>query len=204
MIAFALTDALVTIGAILGIYLLWPHRRDGKVRMIRLGLGLMGFAALVGAIRFASGQVDDLAEIHSLTSQFAAAAGLLLIAIGLLLKANDARLDPGITRYVRYGIPMLVIFLMIFPGTGGVLGFLPTLAFILGLVGSGMLIMHGQRPAGLAWLASFLVLGVASILIGGSRTEATFGITNWHLYHALLGIWAVMVGEATKRVMARS
>jgi len=203
MIAFAMTDALVTIGAIIGIYLLWPHRRDGKVRMIRIGLGLMGFAALIGAIRFASGEVEALEPAHSLASEFAAAAGLLLIAIALLLKTNSVKLDVGITRYIRYGIPALVAFLMIFPGTDVVIGFMPTLAFIIGLGASGMLIMHGQRAAGIAWLASFIVIGIASILIGGSRTEATLGITNWHIYHALLGIWAVMVGEATKRLMVR-
>ena len=203
MIAFALTDALVTVGAILGIYRLWPHRRDGKVRMIRLGLGLMGFAALIGAIRFASGLVNELELVHSLASTFAAAAGLLLISVGLILKVNAVKMDAGITRYVRYGLPALVAFLMFFPGTGPVISLIPLLALALGLVASGLLILKGKQSTGLVWLASFALIGLASMLIGGSRTESTFGITNWHLYHALLCIWAVLVGEATKRLMAR-
>ncbi|WP_291843586.1 hypothetical protein [Maricaulis sp.] len=203
MIAFALTDALVTIGAILGIYLLWPHRRDGKVRMIRLGLGLMGLAALIGAVRFASGLVDELELAHSLASTFAAAAGLLLISVGLTLKVNAVKMDTGITRYVRYGLPAIVAFLMFFPGTGPIIGSIPVFGLILGIVASGMLVLKGKQSTGLVWLASFALIGLASVLIGGSRMESTFGITNWHLYHALLGIWAVLVGEATKRLMAR-
>ena len=183
MIAFAITDALVTVGAILGIYLLWPHRRDGKVRMIRFGLGFMGFAALIGVIRFAS--------------------GLMLIAVALLLKTNAAKVDVGVIRYVRYGIPAVVAFLMFFPGTGTIVGFLPMLAFIIGLIASGLLNLHGQRSAGLAWLASFFVIAFASIVVGASRTESTLGITDWHIYHALVGVWAVMVGEATKRLWDR-
>ncbi|RKQ96618.1 hypothetical protein [Maricaulis maris] len=203
MIAFALTDALVTVGAILGIYLLWPHRRDGKVRMIRLGLGLMGIAALIGAVRFASGQVNELEWAHSLASTFAAAAGLLLISVGLILKANAVKLDSGITRYVRYGLPALVAFVMFFPGTGPVISALPLLGLALGATASVMLILKGKQSTGLVWLASFALIGLASVLIGDSRSESTFGITNWHLYHAMLGIWAVLVGEATKRLMAR-
>ncbi|OLF75331.1 hypothetical protein AWH62_05785 [Maricaulis sp. W15] len=203
MIAFALTDALVTVGAILGIYLLWPHRRDGKVRMIRLGLGLVGFAALIGAIRFASGQVNEMELAHSLASTFAAAAGLLLISVGLILKVNAVKLDAGITRYIRYGLPATVAFLMFFPGTDPIISFIPVLALVLGTVASGLLIVKGRQTPGLVWLASFALIGLASVLIGGSRMESTFGITNWHLYHAMLGIWAVLVGEATKRLMAR-
>ncbi|WP_339332627.1 hypothetical protein [uncultured Maricaulis sp.] len=203
MIAFAITDALVTVGAILGIYLLWPHRRDGKVRMIRFGLGFMGFAALIGVIRFASGQIDEMAVAHSQASEFAGAAGLMLIAVALLLKTNAAKVDVGVIRYVRYGIPAVVAFLMFFPGTGTIVGFLPMLAFIIGLIASGLLILHGQRSAGLAWLASFFVIAFASIVVGASRTESTLGITDWHIYHALVGVWAVMVGEATKRLWDR-
>lgn len=203
MIAFAITDALVVIGAGVGIYLLWPHRRDGKVRMIRFGLGFMGFAALIGVVRFSSGQINELAGLHSLATDFAGAAGLLLIATALMLKTRAVKLDTGITRYIRYGIPALVAFLMFFPGTGGLVDLLPTLAFILGVIACIMLIMHGQRPAGLVWLASFALIGAVSILVGGSRSESTLGITNWHIYHATLGIWAVMVGEATNRLMKR-
>ncbi|WP_323760899.1 hypothetical protein [Maricaulis sp.] len=203
MIAFAITDALVVIGACLGIYLLWPYRRDGKVRMIRFGLGFIAFAALIGVVRFASGQVSELAGLHGMATDFAGAAGLLLIATGLMLKTRAVKLDSGITRYIRYGIPALVAFLMFFPGTEALINLLPILALVIGVAASVMLVMHGQRPAGLVWLASFVLIGAVSLLIGGSRTESTLGITNWHIYHAALGIWAVMVGEATKRLMRR-
>ncbi|ABI67132.1 MAG: hypothetical protein ACJAU5_000981 [Maricaulis maris] len=203
MIAFAITDALVVVGAFLGIYLLWPHRRDGKVRMIRFGLGFMAFAALIGVVRFASGQVTELAGLHGMATDFAGAAGLLLIATGLMLKTRAVKLDSGVTRYIRYGIPALVAFLMFFPGTTTLISLLPILALVIGLAASAMLTLHGQRPAGLVWLASFVLIGAVSLLIGGSRTESTLGITNWHIYHAALGLWAVMVGEATNRLMKR-
>ena len=199
-LAFALTDFLVVIGAGLGIYRLWPDRRNGKVRMIRLGLALMGLAALVGTVRFAAGLVSELADIHSMTSRFAAAAGLMLIAIAPALKLAVPKLDVGLARYIRYGIPVLAAAFVLFPGLGGIADAMPVLALLVGFGASGWMLLRGSRQAGAMWLGSFALLAFASLAIGGSRTETTLGVTNWHLYHALLGIWAVSVGEATRRL----
>ena len=62
---FALTDFLIVIGAGFGLWRLWPFRKDGRVRMIRLGLIALALAALVGTLRFAAGLEDALAPWHS-------------------------------------------------------------------------------------------------------------------------------------------
>ena len=202
-LAFAFTDALVTVGALVGIWRLWPERRHGQVRMVRLGLVLMGLAGAVGAIRFASGQVDGaMATAHAIASDYAASAGLVLIATGLVLTAFRIDLPAGVTRYVRYGIAVFVAFIMAFAGSDGFIGALPALALLAGLAGSGALLTRRDWPAGLIWLASFALLAFASLAIGGSREATTLGLANWHIYHTLLGIWAVLTGEGARRLFA--
>ena len=201
-LAFALTDFLV-VGVTAGLWRLWPQRRHGEVRMIRMGLVLMALAALVGTIRFASGAVDGpLATAHGIASNYAAAAGLLLIATGLALTAFRVRLPAGVTRYVRMGIPVFIAFLLIFPGSDTLLGALPALALLIGLAGSGALLTRRDWPAGLVWLAAFGLLAFASLVIGGSREATTLGLANWHIYHTLLGVWAVLTGEGAWRLFS--
>jgi len=203
-LAFALTDFLVVIGAAIGLWRLWPERRHGEVRMIRMGLVLMALAALVGTVRFASGEVDGpLATAHGIASSYAAAAGLLLIATGLALTAFRVRLPGGVTRYIRMGIPVFIAVLLIFPGSDTLLDALPALALLAGLAGSGALLTRRDWPAGLIWLASFALLAFASLAIGGSRETTTLGLADWHIYHTLVGIWAVLTGEGARRLFAR-
>lgn len=199
---FALTDFFVAIGCGLGIWRLWPHRRKGDVRMVRLGLAFIGLAALIGAARFASGQISELAPLHSLASTFAGAAGMLLIALGLAWKAFPIRMAPGVGRYLRVGIPVLTVGLMAWPGSEDILALIPKLALLLGLAASIALFVHRRWQTGLIWLFAWLLLGFASIAIGGSREATTFGIANWHVYHTLLALWAVLAGEAMRRVIA--
>jgi hypothetical protein len=199
---FALTDFLVVIGAGLGLWRLWPHRRDGKVRMIRLGLVLTALAALVGTLRFASGQVEALSVWHGIATDFAAAAGLVLIATGLALKASAVKLPAGITRYIRIGIPVVVAFMMAFPGLDRLAGTLPAAAVLAGLAASGALLTRRHWSAGLLWLTGFILIAVASLAIGASREATTLGLANWHIYHALTGVWAAMTGEAARRLFA--
>lgn len=201
-LAFALTDFLVVIGAGAGLWRLWPHRRDGKVRMVRLGLVLMGLAAAVGTVRFASDQVEALAPAHGLASAFAGSAGLMLIAAGVALKAFGIRLPAGVTRYVRIGIPVFVGFMMLFPGLDRLVDAVPVLALLTGLAAGGALLTRRHWLAGLLWLAVFALIAFASLAIGGSREETTLGVANWHVYHALLGVWAALAGEATRRLFA--
>jgi hypothetical protein len=199
---FALTDFLVVIGCGLGIWRLWPHRARGDVRMVRLGLAFIGLAALVGAVRFASGQVEELAQWHSLASTFAGSAGMVLIALGLGWRAFPIPMAPGVGRYLRVGIPVLVVGMMAWPGSEDILALLPKLALLLGLTASLALLFHRRWQTGLLWTFAWLLLGYASIAIGGSRDETTFGIANWHIYHTVLALWAVLAGEAMRRVIA--
>jgi hypothetical protein len=200
---FALTDFFVVLGCGLGIWRLWPHRRKGDVRMVRLGLALVGIAALIGTIRFASGQVDELAQWHSQASRFAGAAGMLLIALGIAWEGIPIRLSPGIGRYLRVGIPVLVAIAMLWPGGEGLVALLPQAALLLGLIASLALLWHRRWQVGALWLAAWILLAVDSTLIGGSREITTFGIAHWHIYHTLLGLWAVLTGEAMRRTIAR-
>jgi hypothetical protein len=200
---FALTDFLVVIGCGLGIWLIWPHRSKGDVRMVRLGLVFIGLAALVGAVRFASDQVVEMAQLHSLASTFAGTAGMLLIALGVAWEGFPIALPPGIGRYLRVGIPVVTVGMMAWPGSEDILALIPKLALLLGLAASIALLVHRRWQTGLIWLFAWLFLGFISMAIGSSREATTFGIANWHVYHTLLALWAVLAGEAMRRVIAR-
>ncbi|WP_417488429.1 hypothetical protein [Maricaulis sp.] len=199
---FALTDFLVVIGCGLGIWRIWPHRSRGDVRMVRLGLAFIGLAALIGAVRFASGQITELTQLHSLASTFAGAAGMLLIALGLAWKAFPIAMAPGVGRYLRVGIPVLTAVMLAWPGSDGVLALMPKLALLLGLAASAALLVHRHWQSGLIWLFAWLLLGFASIAIGASRELTSLGLANWHIYHTILALWAVLAGEAMRRVIA--
>tara|TARA_R110002072_G_scaffold45093_6_gene125487 strand:+ start:3462 stop:4076 length:615 start_codon:yes stop_codon:yes gene_type:complete len=199
---FALTDFFVVIGCGLGIWRLWPHRRRGDVRMLRFGLAFVGIAALIGAVRFGTGQIEALAPWHSGASTFAGAAGMILIALGLAWEAFPIRMAPGVGRYLRIGIPVLTAGMLAWPGSEGVLALMPKLAMLLGLAASIALLVQRHWQTGLVWLFAWLLLGFASMAIGGSRDMTTFGIANWHIYHTLLAVWAVLAGEAMRRLIA--
>ncbi len=197
---YALTDFLIVLGAGFGLWRLWPHRRDGRVRMIRLGLIAMGLAALVGTVRFATGQEDALAQAHSLTSDFAGAAGLFLIALGAALALLKKPLPPAGTRYLRIGIPVFIAFLLIFPGLGGVAGLIPPLALLLGLATGGALLTRKDWVPGLLWLTALGGIGLVSLTLGASRETTTLGLANWHIYHSVLALCMAAMGEATHRL----
>lgn len=202
-LAFALTDFLVVIGVAAGLWRLWPHRRHGEVRMVRMGLVLMAVAAATGTLRFASGQIDALAGAHSLASTFAGAAGLALIATGLAIKAFAISLPAGVTRYIRVGIPVFTAFMLLFPGLSDLVGLVAPASLIAGLAASGALLARRHWRAGLLWMSAFALIAAASLAIGASREATTLGIANWHIYHTLLAIWAVLVGEATRHSLGK-
>ena len=202
-LALAFTDFLVVIGVAAGLWRLWPQRRYGEVRMVRLGLVLMALAAATGTVRFASGQIDALAGAHSLASTFAGAAGLALIATGLAIKAFAINLPAGVTRYVRVGIPVFVAFMLLFPGLSDLVGLVAPASLIAGLAASGALLTRRHWQAGLLWLCAFALIALASLAVGASREATTLGITSWHIYHTLLAVWAVLVGEATRRSLGK-
>ncbi|WP_203290974.1 hypothetical protein [Maricaulis parjimensis] len=201
---FALTDFLVVIGAGIGLWRLWPYRKDGRVRMVRLGLIALALAALIGTVRFAAGLDTELAPWHSLASDFAASAGFLLIALGAALALLKKPLPPAGTRYLRVGIPVVIAFFLVFPGLGAVADLIPPLALLLGLATGGALLTRKDWIPGVLWLASFGLVGVVSLALGGSREIATLGIANWHVYHAVLGLCAAGMGEATRRLYSHT
>ena len=197
---YALTDFLVVIGVGVGLWRLWPHRRDGRVRMIRLGLIALALAALVGTVRFAAGLEQALADAHSLTSDFAGSAGLFLIALGAALALLKKPLPPVGTRYLRIGIPVIIAFLLVFPGLGVVADLVPPVALLLGLATGGALLTRKDWVPGTMWLLAFGGIGLVSLTLGGSREVTTLGLANWHIYHAVLGLCAALIGEATRRL----
>ncbi len=197
---YALTDFLVVIGAGFGLWRLWPHRRDGRVRMIRLGLIALALAALVGTVRFAAGLEDELAPAHSLTSDFAASAGLFLIALGAALALLRKPLPPVGTRYLRIGIPVVIAFFLVFPGLSAVVSLVPAAALLLGLATGGALLTRKDWVPGTMWLVAFGAIGLVSLALGGSREETTLGLANWHIYHTVLAACAALMGEATRRL----
>ena len=191
---YALTHFLVVIGVALAVWRIWRQRPDGPTANLLIGLGLFAVAAAIGTVRFATGAVDALQEQHSLWSAFAGVSGLLLIATSSVrltwLSGPRSQLDQGILLAVVAG----------YIGASGFLSpsMIAPIAVLLGLSATAWLAWRRNWRPALLWLASWTTLILASTAVGGSREETMLGVANWHFYHALLAIWAVLVGEAVR------
>lgn len=205
---YALTDFLVVIGVAIAVWRsmigagyqqLEARRTAGK------GLATFAFAALIGTIRFfelgdfrlfPNGEAA-LAAHHSWLSNYAAVSGLAFVMAGQAALLCRARLSRIATAVGLIVISMLGIFAQ----TAGLIAWLSAFPILWTSMGLGLafysVYRRSYRPA-LFWLASWLLLIFASTAIGGSREETTLGIANWHIYHALLAIWAILVGEAVR------
>ena len=93
--------------------------------------------------------------------------------------------------------------MMLWPGLAGFVALLPQLALLAGSIGAVAMFVRGPRPAAALWLAAFALLIFASVVVGSSRATTTFGLADWHIYHALVGVWAILTGEATRRTLVR-
>ncbi|MBR9824621.1 MAG: hypothetical protein GYB36_02315 [Alphaproteobacteria bacterium] len=191
---YALTDFLVVIGVAIAVWRIWHQRPDSPTVNLLIGLSAFALAATIGTVRFATGAIDALQAQHSYWSAFAGVSGLLLIAISSVrltwLSGRRHRLDQGI----------LVALIAGYFGASAVLSatMIAPIALLLGLSSTAWLAWRQNWRPALFWLASWLLLIFASTAIGSLREEITFGIANWHIYHALLAIWAVLVGEAVR------
>jgi len=191
---FALTDFLVVIGVVIAVWRIRGTRDRLSHADTTTGLALFALAALVGSIRFLSDQVEGLQDAHSLASSTAAILGTPLLALGTSRSLHVlTRRSPA-----YYGV-VGALLLLGFLGMLGVtdLQLIASLSALFAIVSSGYA-LYRRRPGATLWLASWLLLLFASLAIGGSREVTTLGIAHWHIYHALLGVWAVLVGEAVR------
>ncbi|MHA6288013.1 hypothetical protein [Maricaulis sp. CAU 1757] len=186
----ALSDALIILAVGAGLVRIWPWRRRGPARFVRLGLILIGLAALVGALRYGLGGDGVLPDLHTMTSRLAASAGLLLIATGGLFAVDPDRVPPALSRYVRVAIPVVLVLVVIWPGTSGLIGLVSALAVLIGLGTAGLLLVRQRRVSGAAWGAAWLVILATSWTTG-------------HVSHALIALFAVLAAEALRRTLPR-
>lgn len=186
---FALTDFLVVIGVAIAVWRMRPVLEQNYPRLVAAGLAFFAIAALIGTVRFASGEVDALARWHSVASSTAGIWGVLLIFQG----------QRGPVALSSSGFLILTIIIVLALLTDVELAWL---GYLCVAAGTSLALVQtfssvDYRPHVL-WLASWMLLIFASLAIGASREITTLGIAHWHIYHALLGVWAVLVGEAAR------
>lgn len=197
---FALTDFAVVLGAGFAIWLMRDRVLTGPTLLVGVGLALMALAALTGTIRFATGQIDEWAAVHSITSGFAAIAGLGLVMLGQVMAISGFKLQTPQYALVCSGAAIAAILILLMPGAAGLISLIGIMILAFGIGAGTWYVFRGNARTGALWIGCWLLLGFISTFIGGSRELSTFGVANWHIYHISLGVWAVLVGLATIRL----
>jgi hypothetical protein len=200
---FALTDFAVVLGAGLGIWLLRGRLAASPGLFVAVGLGLMAGAALTGTVRFATGQIDQLAAAHGLTSAFAGVAGLGLIVTGQALSVFGIKLSANADKIGLVMAVALALLILSVPGGVALVRPLALIILTVGVLSGIWQVIRGSAQVGALWILCWLLLGFVSVVIGGSRELTLYGIAHWHIYHVSLGIWAALTGWASVHLVSQ-
>ena len=146
------------------------------------GAALFGVAAAIGTVRFSTGLVEPLAQVHRLASQTGGLVGFLLLLLAL---ASAAGLS------VRPWIAALTVALLVgvaagLPPTG------PVIAVAALVAGAGLLAAAPGRPAErlAAPLAYGLMLPDVLIVRNAAWLDPA---VRWHAYHAVIALWLALL-----------
>ncbi len=167
--------AIVSLGG--GVLLI---RLGGRSRTLGgIGLGIVGFAAALGACRH--GVAPVLEPVHVAATQFASVVGVPLIGVGFLaasLRKQEWRHNLALAALV--GLPGLAILLSWIPGYSLAIG---ALAMVVIAVTSGRRLSgKDQRNAGLAGLAGALLTMSAGLFMGTEGQLLGFDRIDWFHY----------------------
>ena len=177
-IHYAISDGLV---ALIGAWGAWRLVKSGQL-MAALGITLFGVAGAIGAVRFTSGLIDPLADVHRYASQIGGLAGLCLILSQVFRMTG--RLVSSVSSIV--GATAIAGTAIIAPAAGAFF-------FIAGLVGGMLLLWLGVGPEyrnirgaiGFGVMLPNLLFVRKSVFLAADL--------SWHLYHVVVALWLAII-----------
>lgn len=175
---FAISEAMVALASIwTGVVL---FRRNQP--LAAAGVAMFGLAAAVGTVRFSAGLVEPLAQAHRLMSQTGGLVGFLLLLLALAPTAG-LKARPWVGALALVALLGLTASL---PFTG------PIVAVGALVAGAVCLAMTPGRPSERLVAAAAYGLMLPDILLVRNAAWLDPSV-RWHLYHALIALWLLML-----------
>ncbi len=168
---YALSEALIVVGAIIAIRRTWQLDR-----WFAIGLAVIALAGLIGAIRIVGGMTGNIVIIHDFLSRFGSLFGLGCMVGALLGWRTPHAPILGLTAAATA---------LAVPVTG-----LPIMAALL--LGGAVLAYRGAAGAKLLAAISFGSLVLAPLASAPFRPNDL--AIAWHVFHTLVAAWFVLVG----------
>jgi hypothetical protein len=175
---YAVSEALVALmSAWTGVVLM---RRDQ--RLAAAGVALFGLAAVIGTVRFSTGLVEPLAQVHRLASQTGGLLGFLLLLMALASPA-------GLSVRPWVAALGLVVLLGLTAGLPMVGPFIVVAALV---AGAGLAATAPGRPAERIAAAVAYGLMLPDVLIVRNAHWLDPAV-RWHVYHAVIALWLALL-----------
>jgi hypothetical protein len=175
---YAFTDGLVAVTAAWGA---WRLARSGLWRGA-VGIAMFGVAGAIGTVRFASGLVEPLADVHRFVSQIGGVFGLCLVVSQIATLAGK-----------RHALLSALVGAAAIAGLGIVMPAVGALAFVVALVGGGVLLWLGDGPSQ-RHLSAAIGFGIMLPNVVLLRQSAALSPDlRWHLYHVIVALWLVVI-----------
>lgn len=176
---YAISEAFIVLAAL---YCGWKLFHRGQW-MGAIGVLLFGAAASIGVYRFPSGQVQELAAVHSWAGQIGGLVGMSLIASECIRKALLASGKTGAMKAYLVVMVLSLLIALLKPALAVPLFLLWSLICIVGA--SALPAKSMIKRFGSAALASLMLLNVVFLRQSNHLTQDV----SWHAFHTLIAIW---------------
>ncbi|MFZ1742357.1 MAG: hypothetical protein WAT93_05860 [Pontixanthobacter sp.] len=176
---FALSELLIVLAAVI----CGTSFGKSKLRLAAAGALLFGAIAAIGAIRFGTGRVDAMADLHKNFTQSGGAIAMSLVAAQLALLGIFRAKN---VQYWVYGAVAVSALTAICMPSATALIFIAWL--IIAMASAAFLAADGPIER----ICRVLLVGIFLINLVAVRQSPwlTAGI-SWHLFHTLVAVWLV-------------
>ena len=186
---YAITEILIVLASYFSIRNLWIN----KNYFAAIGIFLVGFTALIGAIRFGIINTDFMIYLNRILALFSGILALSLISIQII--QNNASSNKAYATLVI----SIVAFLSLFIWTQPILKLF--LIFLWSILSIALTFSLPQRSFLLKLFKTFLMSIIMIAFITLSKQLGVFNKSlspsfSFHLYHILIAAWVISVNYA--------
>lgn len=174
MAHYAITELFIVLAALYGARQLRAH----DLNFAALGFLIFGAAAFIGVIRFPSGQIEELADLHRLAGTL---GGLIAMQAVTHQMLSDAKWER---------VHLIIAGLAI-----GLCLFLPVFRVAFFLLWSLSFIWRIGFHTPQIQLQKFIKIGIAALMLFNvivfRQSPFIAPDVSWHIFHTLVAIWII-------------
>ena len=172
MAHYAITELIIVLAALYGARQLRVHR----LHFATIGFLIFGAAAFIGVIRFPSGQIDQLADLHRLASTLGGVIAMQALTHQMLTGTKWGR---GHVIIAGFAIGLCL--------------FLPVFRVAFFLLWSLVFIWRIGFYTPQIQLQIFMKTGIAALMLFNvivfRQSPFLTPDVSWHIFHTLVAIW---------------